>query len=341
MADPHSTPSTGSEEDRTDDQADAEAASDADEEADLEALRREVEEKYDFEEFGPAQMAEMTVEEWQAAFDHETWITGDALLDRVADDLRSRVATREVFARIERHDRRLLAYSDEGYAVVYPDGSVEGEGTVLRDVKPSVALCSMESYDVPEPPEDAVLPRPQEVPEGSGELGNRMLQAIAGAQILAGLALLGGAVLFIFGGAGGGGNAILLVVAGIAFLVIGVLLFMVVANARLSDKFRAEEYRNRLRAVGLEGDDRPEFVPPMPGEDGADDGRPEDEEADDGLPEEGDGDEDLAAGDDGSTVDGERTSPEEDRSTGGTGRKAGGSTSTDGGGTARTDEDGS
>ncbi len=167
------------------------------EELDTEALRKQVEEKYDFDNFGPADMAEMTAEEWDVAFDEDSWITGDDLLDRVTRDLRNRVANRDVFARIERHrdPPRVLAYSDEGYAVVYPDGSLEGEGTVMRDVKPTVALCSMDSYDVPENVPDRPLPEPESVPEGGGELGNWMLQAIAGAQLLAGIALLGGAVL--------------------------------------------------------------------------------------------------------------------------------------------------
>ena len=43
------------------------------------------------------------------------------------------------------------------------------------------------------------------------------------------------------------------------FLLVGVFLFVVVANARLSDRFRSEEYRNRLRAVRDHG--RPDFVP--------------------------------------------------------------------------------
>ncbi len=166
---------------------------------DVEALRKQVEEKYDFDNFGPADMAEMTAEEWDVAFDPDSWITGDELLDRVDRDLRNRVSQRDVFARIERHEDppRVLAYSDEGYALVYPDGSVEGEGTVMRDVKPTVALASMDSYDVPETVPDNPLPEPEAVPEGGGELGNRMLQVIAGAQLLAGLGLL-------LGRAGGG-----------------------------------------------------------------------------------------------------------------------------------------
>jgi hypothetical protein len=234
----------------------------ADEE--LDELRQAVEEKYDFENFGPADMAEMTLEEWQFAFDAETWTTGEALLDRVEDDLAARVADREVFARVERHadPPKVLTYSEEGYAVVYPDGSVEGEGTVLRDVKPSVALCSMESYDVPEPPAEGGLPAPESVPEGSGELGNRLLQVIGAAQVLAGLVLLAMGVLAI---GTSGANVVLMVVAGLGFLAVGVLLFFVVANARLSDAYRAEEYRNRLRAVGLEDGERPDFLPPSAG----------------------------------------------------------------------------
>ncbi|MFB6183151.1 MAG: hypothetical protein ABEI96_01235 [Haloarculaceae archaeon] len=233
-----------------------------------EDLRRQVEQEYDFENFGPADMAEMSPEEWEAAFDPETWITGPELLDRVEADLKQRVADRDVFARVERDEDKLIAYSDTGYATVHPDGSVEGEGTVLRDVKPTVALCSMDDYEVPESPPEDVLPEPQAVPEGSGELGNTVLQVVAGVQILAGLVLLGAwlfasaNVVSLPGGGGGGQlNLVMLFVAGGAFLVVGLVLFVVVANARLSDKYRAEEYRNRLRAVELEEGERPPFLP--------------------------------------------------------------------------------
>ncbi|MBV0923550.1 hypothetical protein KTS45_04990 [Halomicroarcula limicola] len=233
---------------------------------DTEALREQVEEKYDFDDFGPADMAEMTAEEWDVAFDDESWITGDELLDRVARDLRNRVANRDVFARVERHREppRVLAYSDEGYAVVYPDGSVEGEGTVLRDVKPTIALASMDSYEVPETVSENPLPDPEAVAEGGGELGNLMLQVIAGAQLLAGVVLLVGGVLAVAGVLGGPGtNVVALFVAGLAFVGIALVLFFTVANARLSDKFRAEEYRDRLRAVGLADGERPDFVPEL------------------------------------------------------------------------------
>jgi hypothetical protein len=237
-------------------------------EEDLAALREAVEERYDFENFGPAEMAEMNVEEWQAAFDPESWITGEALIDRVESDLRTRVSQREVFARIERyHDPpRLLAYAEDSYAMVYPDGSVDGEGTVLRDVKPTVALCSIESYDVQEPPANAGLPDPGTVPEGGNELGNRVLQVIAAVQVLAGLVLLGAGIIFSFGGPGS--NALTMIIAGLGFGIIGVILFVVVANARLSDTYRAEEYRERLRGVGLAEGERPEFLPPPPANDG-------------------------------------------------------------------------
>jgi hypothetical protein len=261
----------------SDDGADGETES-------VEALRREVEQKYDFEEFGPSEMAEMSAEEWDVAFDPDTWITGDQLLDRVEADLKNRVASREVFARIERQEDRLVAYSDEGYATVHADGTVEGHGTVLRDVKPTIALCSMESYDVPEAPEEDLLPEPREVPEGSGELGNRMLQMVAGFQVLAGL-LLGAAWLVISLGIvsppGGASvrslNVVGMLVAGVAFVAVGVLLFLTVANARLSDKFRAEEYRNRLRAVDVDPDERPAFLDE---EGGADERLPGEESGD-------------------------------------------------------------
>jgi hypothetical protein len=233
---------------------------DADADADLEALRREVEEKYDFDNFGPKDMAQMTVEEWEAAFDPDSWIVGPELLDRVEKELHNRVAMREVFAIVERYtvegEPRLVAYSDEGYAIVYADGSVEGEGTVLRDVTPTVALCSMDDYEVADPPANVGLPSPDEVPEGSGEFGNLMLQVVASVQVLGGLALLGAWLVTDL-------NTIVAPVAALFFLLIGFFLFFVVANARLSDRFRSEEYRNRLRAVGLEDGQRPDFLPPL------------------------------------------------------------------------------
>jgi len=240
-------------------------------ETDVDALRRAVEEKYDFDDFGPSDMAEMSAEEWDAAFDPDSWIVGAELLDRVERDLKSRIQRREVFAVIERFEadgeERLVAYSDEGYAIVTPDGSVEGQGTVLRDVKPTVALCSMNSYEVPEAPDDVSLPSPDEVPEGTGQLGNNLLQLIAAAQILVGLGLLG---VWLFTDAiptPGGYVDLVAPMVSLVFIGIGVFLFAVVANARLSDRFRAEEFRNRLRATGVEDGDRPDFLPPLDGAD--------------------------------------------------------------------------
>lgn len=264
---------------RSDDASEAEGEADstpdasangADEALTTEELRARVEERYDFENFGPREMDEMSAEEWEAVFDPETWITGTELLDRVEADLKTRVLDRDVFARVERLSRpdRVVAYSDEGYVVVFPDGTIEGRGTVLRDAKPSVALCSMESYDPPPMPDGDLLPEPMEVPEGSGEFGNLMLQVVAAAQVLAGVALLGAALVTEF--------AIVTGVAGLGFLAIGVFLLFTVANTRLSDRFRAEEYRNRLRAVGLEDGERPDFLPESARE-GADQGPPDDE----------------------------------------------------------------
>ncbi|WP_232701203.1 DUF7319 domain-containing protein [Halobacterium wangiae] len=251
-------------------------------------LAERVDEEYDFEEFGPREMAEMSVDEWEAAFDPETWITGERLLDRVEDDLRHRVATRDVFAVVERDsidgDPIVLAYSDEGYAIVYGDGTVEGRGTVLRDVKPTVALCSMDDYDVPNPPEHAGLPDPQDVPEGSSGIGTSLLQYVGLAQVVAGLLLFVSPFTYdplvrtcpqVVGSSARnctvagttlelhplGDSAIVAVIAGIGFLLFGGLMLLVVANARLSDRFRSEEFRNRLRSAGLGDGERPAFVP--------------------------------------------------------------------------------
>ncbi|WP_251330034.1 DUF7319 domain-containing protein [Haloplanus pelagicus] len=264
MADPSPSSTDGTDEAPATPPDEGTGADDTD---DVEALRREVDEKYDFDNFGPSDMAEMSAEEWEAAFDPETWVVGTELLDRVEADLKSRIATREVFAVLERFEdegeEKLVAYSDEGYAIVGPDGSVEGRGTVVRDVKPTVALCSMDSYDVPDAPEDVSLPAPSEVPEGTGQLGNNLLQVMAFAQLLAGLGLIGVWLFTDMVPTPGGYVNLVPPVVGLLFVGLGVFLFAIVANARLSDRFRAEEFRDRLRAVGVEDGDRPDFLPPL------------------------------------------------------------------------------
>ncbi|MES3516650.1 MAG: hypothetical protein PPP58_03185 [Natronomonas sp.] len=237
------------------------------EELSTEELREQVEAQYDFEDFGPAEMAEMSADEWAAAFDPETWITGTELLDRVEAELRSNVANRHVFAVVERvaegdADRdRVVAYSDEGYAIVRPDGSIRGTGTILRDVEPMVALCSMEEYDVPDVDDDAGLPHPDTVPNKSGDFGNRMLQLVAGATTLSGVVFLLVWLGSIVGAIDIGFAGAIVATLGIVFLLLGIFLFVTVANARLSDRMRSEEYRNRLRAVGAGTDERPSFMP--------------------------------------------------------------------------------
>jgi hypothetical protein len=232
---------------------------------DIETVREAVEEKYDFEDFRPAHMAEMTVEEWEAVFDPDTWITGERLVDRVEAELLARIAAGELFAVVERHqvddESRLLVYTDASYAVVWPDGSVEGESGIASEIEPVVALCSMGSYEVAEPPADAELPDPSTIEPGAGDLGHRLLIAVAGIQLVAGLVVLVSPVLVRLGP----GAAALTTVVGLAFIGIGVLLGVLVANARLSDRFRAAEYRDRLRAAGVGSDERPEFLPPMDG----------------------------------------------------------------------------
>ena len=229
-----------------------------DDEESLQALRREVEEKYDFDSFGPADMAEMSVEEWEVAFDTDSWVTGEELLDRVEADLRSRVADRDVFAVVERTaaDDKVVAYSERSYAVVHPDGSVEGEGAVFQDVKPSVALASMPEYDVSEPTADDSLPDPETVPIETGGLGNVMLQIIAAVFALAGLFLIVSPIITDLGGA-----TIIAIFVGFLFLVVALGLLLAVANSRLSARYRAEEYRQRLRGAGVGNDERPEFLP--------------------------------------------------------------------------------
>lgn len=217
----------------------------------------------DREEFTPRDFEELSLADWEEAFDPATWVTGPALLDRVEDELRARVARRDVFAVIERitHEGEpcVLAYADDGYALVDQHGTVEGMGTVLRDVKPTVALCSMPEYEPESAPAGVGgLPEPTNIETGRGELGNRMLQAIALALTGAGLVLLGAWVfadLPLFGA-----------IAGLGFFVVALFLLFTVANARLSERYRAEEYRDRLRSVGLGDGERPPFVPPDEGD---------------------------------------------------------------------------
>ena len=235
------------------------------EEPSTEALRAEVEARYDFEDFDAEAMAEMSVEEWEAVFDPESWLTGAALLDRVERELRASVRDREVFAVVERvgegDDDRVVAYSDEGYVVVGLDGTVQGTGTVLRDVEPMVALCSIEDYEVPDVGEDAGLPHPDAVEAGSGDFGNRMLQVVAGATVLSGVAFVLVWLASVVGAVDIGFAGAIVLTLGLLFVVVGGFLFLTVANARLSDRMRAEQYRDRLRAVGAGTDERPEFLP--------------------------------------------------------------------------------
>ncbi len=217
----------------------------------------DVTDRYDFESFGPADFEEMAPEEWEAAFDPKSWVTGEALLDRVHAELLHRVDDGDVFAVVERTTHAgepcVLAYSDRSYAIVYPDGQVTGIGTVLRDVKPTVAVCSIEEYDVPPPPSERPLPTPQEVAAPGGDLGNLMLQLIGFASGLSGLILLGGWMLGPVPSIG--------LIVGLGFIVIAVFLLFVVANARLAARYRREGFRERLRGAGLEDLERPGFLP--------------------------------------------------------------------------------
>lgn len=230
----------------------------------------ELAERYDFDRFGPREFEAMSREEWELAFDAERWVTGPELLDRVERELRARIDRRDVFAVLERitdgGERCLLAYSDEGYALVRPTGDVEGFGAVLRDVKPSVALCSIPDYE-PAPLEatSGELPDPAAIETGVGDLGNQVLQVIGLALVLGGLGLVAGAVFLdvpLFG-----------FVLGVIFLLVAGFLLFTVANARLSERYRAEEYRDRLRSVGLGEGERPPFVPPDEAAEPGDDAR--------------------------------------------------------------------
>jgi len=236
---------------------------DSEEPAVSRSLRETVEAKYDFDDFGPADMAEMSVEEWEAAFDPDTWISGLPLIDRIEDELRNRIVRGDLFAVVERHsvggDSRLLIYTDAEYTIVFPDGRVEGDGAISREVEPVVALCSMDSYEVSSPPPDAGLPEPASIEPGSGGLGHRLLLTVAAIHALAGVALVVSPLFLRLGP----GTGALTTVLGALFIGIGIVLGVLVANARLSDRFRATAFRDRLEAAGVGSDERPDFLPPM------------------------------------------------------------------------------
>ena len=124
-----------------------------------------------------------------------------------------------------------------------------------------VALCSMESYDVPDVGDDAGLPHPDSVESGSGDFGNRMLQVVASATVLSGVGLVLVWLASVVGAVDIGFAGAIVLTLGFLFVVMGGFLFLTVANARLSDRMRAEQYRDRLRAVGAGSDDRPDFLP--------------------------------------------------------------------------------
>lgn len=214
----------------------------------------------DFENFTPRDMAAMDLDDWETHFDPETWITGPFLLDRVEADLKRRIADRELFAVVERTtEHELLAYSDEGYVQLHTDGTLTGDGIIYQEIEPIVALCAMDTYEPPEmPPDDALLPHPDTIASGSGSLGNRLIELLGLVQLLAGLILLISPLIFQVPG---NGSAFLTTVTGLGFIVIGLFLFFIVANARLSDRFRAEEYRDRLISVGVGTDQKPDFLP--------------------------------------------------------------------------------
>jgi len=119
----------------------------------------------------------------------------------------------------------------------------------------------MEDYEVPAVDETAGLPHPDTVASGSGDFGNRMIQVVAGATMLAGVAFVGVWVGSVVGVVDIGFAGAIVVTLGVLFVAVGAFLFMTVANARLSDRMRAEQYRDRLRAVGAGSDERPEFLP--------------------------------------------------------------------------------
>ncbi|CDK39967.1 uncharacterized protein BN903_75 [Halorubrum sp. AJ67] len=119
----------------------------SEDETDIEALRERVESEYDFDDFGPSDMAQMSAEEWDAAFDPDTWITGDRLLDRVDAELKSRIATRDVFGVLERvredGEERILVYSDGGVRDhPAPPARCAARGRSSATSEPVVALAA-------------------------------------------------------------------------------------------------------------------------------------------------------------------------------------------------------
>ncbi|PYZ02687.1 hypothetical protein C8039_03785 [Halogeometricum sp. wsp3] len=123
---------------------------------DTEALRKQVETD-DFDNFGPSDMVELAAEEWDVAFDENPGSppTNSSTELRGTCETAWRTVMCSLASSRRQDQPRVLVYSDEGYALVTPDGDLQGEGTVYRDVRPTLVLCSMDDFEVAEPPEDS------------------------------------------------------------------------------------------------------------------------------------------------------------------------------------------
>jgi hypothetical protein len=137
---------------------------------------------------------------------------------------------------------------------------------------PVVAVCTKEKFKVTEPPANADLPSPKTVKPGSGGLSRRLLLVVGVIRVIAGVVLLVSPVIVRLGPGAGAFTAVI----GLIFVGVGVLLGVLVANARLADRFRAAEYRERLEAAGVGSDQRPAFLPAMDGTEAEDEASSED-----------------------------------------------------------------
>ncbi len=192
----------------------------------------------------------------------EKIIVGTDLLDRIEADTKDRIRRRNILAMIERISiegtGHILIYDDLGYALVEPDGSVSGIGSIRTEIENVVVLCSMSSYDVPELLNGNFLPKISSTYKPANQIGNKLLQTLSFSFFIIGFILLISPIFINFYASSA---TILTTISGLGFILTSLFIITLVIHSRLSDRFRSSEYQNRLKNIGIGSNSRPSFIP--------------------------------------------------------------------------------
>lgn len=192
----------------------------------------------------------------------EKIIVGLDLIDRIEADTKDRIRRRNILAMIERISiegiDHILIYDDLGYAIVEPDGSVSGIGSIRAEMENVVVLCSMSNYDVPELIKDNFLPNISSTYKPPNQIGNKLLQILSLSFFIIGCTLLVSPIFLNFYASSA---TILTTISGFGFILISLFITTMVVHSRLSDRFRSSEYQNRLKNIGIGSNSRPSFIP--------------------------------------------------------------------------------